>query len=115
MLQGLQELRESGTFHSATTAAPEAEFQMSSRSGGRELHGQGVGYYLGYNLTFDQRISRDFELRKVRLSVMVDVFNLLNLDKNLREFDLTGRSFAERRPLDLENPRVFRLGVRLSF
>jgi len=56
-----------------------------------------------------------FQLGSARLSLMVDVFNLLNLNKSLSEFDISGPVFPQRRPLDLENPRAFRLGLRLSF
>src|SRR5262249_54036084 len=64
-----------------------------------------------YNLTFDQRISRDFG----RVSMMLDVFNLLNLNKNLREVDITGPLFPQRKPLDVENPRAFRIGAKFMF
>jgi hypothetical protein len=41
-------------------------------------------------MTFDQRVSRDFQLRSNRLSLMLDVFNLLNLNRSLTEYDVTG-------------------------
>ena len=77
--------------------------------------GEPGGFRTQYNLTFDQRLSRDFGSGSRRLTVMLDIFNVLNLNKNLREFDLTGSLFAERKPLDVENPRAFRLGAKLAF
>ena len=57
-------------------------------------------------MTFDQRVSRDFQLRSRRLSLTLDVFNLLNLNRRLTEYDVTGPLFAAHRPVDVENPRV---------
>jgi hypothetical protein len=77
--------------------------------------GEPGGFRTQYNLTFDQRLSRDFGLGSGRLTVMLDIFNVLNLNRSLREFDLTGSLFAQRKPLDVENPRVFRLGAKFTF
>ena len=77
--------------------------------------GEPGGFRTQYNLTFDQRISREFDIGSARLSLMVDVFNLLNLNKSLNEFDISGPVFPQRRPLDVENPRAFRLGFKISF
>jgi len=51
----------------------------------------------------------------MRMTIMLDTFNLLNLSKSLREFDITGPLFAQRKPVDVQNPRVFRFGARFSF
>jgi len=77
--------------------------------------GEPGGFRTQYNLNFDQRVSREFELASVRMSVMLDVFNLLNLNQSLREFDISGPLFPQRRPTDIQNPRAFRLGLKLSF
>jgi hypothetical protein len=77
--------------------------------------GEPGGFRTQYNLTFDQRLSRDFGLGSRRLTIMLDIFNVLNLNKSLREFDLTGALFAQRKPLDVENPRAFRLGAKFIF
>ena len=77
--------------------------------------GEPGGFRTQYNLTFDQRISREFDIGSAQLSLMLDVFNLLNLNKSLSEFDISGPLFPQRQPLDVENPRAFRLGLRLSF
>ena len=73
------------------------------------------GFRTQYNLTFDARISREFNLRSGRMSVILDTFNLLNLNKSVQESDLTGPLFAQRIPLDVENPRTLRVGARFSF
>jgi hypothetical protein len=71
-------------------------------------------YRTQFNLTFDQRISRDFQIGRYRLSFLVDAFNLLNVNKNLMEQSLSGPLFPLRVPLAVENPRVIRFGLRLS-
>ena len=80
-----------------------------------DAQGEPGGFRTQYNLTFDQRLSRDFGFGPGHLTVMLDIFNVLNLNKSLREFDLTGSLFAQRKPLDVENPRVFRLGAKFRF
>jgi hypothetical protein len=77
--------------------------------------GQPGGVRTQYVLTFDQRVSRDFDFGSVTVSIMIDIFNLLNLNKSLREFDISGPIFPQRRPTDIENPRAFRFGLRISF
>ena len=77
--------------------------------------GEPGGFRTQYNLTFDQCLSRDFAFGPGRLTVMLDIFNVLNLNKSLREFDLTGSLFAQRKPLDVETPRAFRLGAKFIF
>lgn len=77
--------------------------------------GEPGGFRTQYNLTLDQRLSRGFEWGRLRVSVIADIFNLLNVNKSLREFDVTGPEFAQRQPLDVENPRAFRLGAKFAF
>jgi hypothetical protein len=76
--------------------------------------GQPGGFRTQYNLSFDQRVARDFAFSRFRLSVMVDVFNLLNRNNNLREHDISGPLFPPRTAVETLNPRVLRLGLRLS-
>jgi hypothetical protein len=75
--------------------------------------GQPGGMRSEFNLTFDQRIGRELELGGFKASLVVDVFNLFNLAKHLREYDLSGPLFPLRRPLEVLNPRVVRFGLRL--
>ncbi len=77
--------------------------------------GKPGGVRTEFNMNFDQRVSREFKLRSTRLSLILDTFNLLNLNRNLREFDITGPLFAKRKPTEVENPRVFRIAAKLSF
>ncbi len=77
--------------------------------------GEPGGFRTQYNLNFDQRLSRGFEFGNLRMTVLMDVFNMLNSNKNLREADISGPQFVRRTPLDVQNPRAFRLGVRLGF
>jgi hypothetical protein len=77
--------------------------------------GQPGGLRTQYQLAFDQRIARDFSVRGHYFSFFLDVFNLLNLNKSLRENDLSGPLFSLRVPEEIMNPRVFRFGLRWSF
>src|SRR5206468_10379714 len=77
--------------------------------------GQPGSFRTQFNMNFDQRVSRDFQHRSMRLTLMLDTFNVLNLNKSLREFDITGPLFAQRKPVDVQNPRAIRFGARFSF
>jgi len=74
--------------------------------------GEPGGFRTQFNLTFDQRISREFKIGKNRFTAMIDAFNLLNLNKNLLESFMTGPLFQQRVPLLVENPRVIRFGIK---
>jgi hypothetical protein len=74
--------------------------------------GEPGGFRTQFNLTFDQRISRQFQIGRHKVTAMVDAFNLLNLNKNLVESPMTGPLFEHRIPLLVENPRVIRFGIR---
>ena len=65
-------------------------------------------------VTFDQRFGRTFELGWARLTLLADIFNLLNLRRHIREYDISGPLFPLRLPLELQNPFVLRLGIRLD-
>ena len=73
------------------------------------------GFQTQLNSTLDVRLARDFRLRRGVLSGYLDVFNLLNLNSNTREADLTGPAFPLRVPLSVEAPRTVRLGVAWNF
>ncbi len=77
--------------------------------------GQPGGVRTEYNLTFDQRIAKDWNIGRQRFSAFVDIFNLLNMNNNLLENDISGPLFPLRVPLEVLNPRVFRLGIRWNF
>jgi hypothetical protein len=77
--------------------------------------GEPGGFRTQYNLDFDQRVSREFRFHGTGVLLMLDAFNLLNQNRSLREFDISGPLFPQRRPTVVENPRVFRLGIRITF
>jgi hypothetical protein len=77
--------------------------------------GEPGGLRTQYALTFDQRIARDFSIKSQSLSLYLDIFNLLNMSKSLREYDLSGPLFPLRVPLDIMNPRVLRFGLKWTF
>jgi hypothetical protein len=63
----------------------------------------------------DIRIARDFHVRRGAIALDLDIFNLLNLNQNTREADLTSPTFAQRVPVAVQAPRVFRLGIEWNF
>ncbi len=75
--------------------------------------GEPGGFRTQFYLIFDQRLARDFTIERFRLSAMLDVFNLLNSNRNLSEYDITGPLFPPRTPVGFQNPRVLRLGLRI--
>jgi hypothetical protein len=76
--------------------------------------GQPGGFRTQFDLSFDQRVGRDFAVGRLRLSAVVDVFNLLNSNRNLLENDISGPLFPSRAPVEIQNPRVLRFGFRLN-
>jgi hypothetical protein len=68
-----------------------------------------------FNSTLDLRIARAFDIKRSKVSLSVDVFNLLNLNKNTLESDLTSPKFANRIPLAIQAPRIVRLGLSWEF
>jgi hypothetical protein len=76
--------------------------------------GEPGGFRTQFDLSFDQRLARDFTAGRYRISFMIDTFNLLNRNNSLREFDGSGPMFPLRSPTELQNPRVVRFGLRLN-
>jgi len=73
------------------------------------------GFQTQFNLTLDVRVAREFALRRGTLAGYLDFFNLLNLNLNTLEADLTGPTFESRVPLAIQAPRVARLGFEWRF
>jgi hypothetical protein len=73
------------------------------------------GHRVEFNLTVDLGIEKTFRVGDERIGVRLDVFNLLNTNNNTRENDLSGPNFNARIPLEIEAPRVFRLGMKWRF
>ena len=68
-----------------------------------------------FNSTFDLRVARTFGVKRSKVSLALDVFNLLNLNSNTWESDLTSPDFDKRIPLAIQAPRTFRLGLGWEF
>jgi len=60
-------------------------------------------------------VAREFAFRRGTLAGYLDFFNLLNLNMNTLEADLTGPTFESRVPLAIQAPRVARLGFEWRF
>ncbi len=73
------------------------------------------GFQTQLNSTLDVRLAHNFHLRKGTVSGYLDMFNILNLNSNTREADLTGPAFLLRVPLAVEAPRTVRLGISWNF
>jgi len=73
------------------------------------------GFQTQFNLTLDVRVAREFAFRRGTLAGYLDFFNLLNLNMNTLEADLTGPTFESRVPLAIQAPRVARLGFEWRF
>jgi hypothetical protein len=64
--------------------------------------------------TFDVRVSKRLTFDRVALDLDFDVFNLFNASTELgRQYDLTAGNFNQ--VLEITNPRIARLGVRVAF
>ena len=64
--------------------------------------------------SFDARVGKEFAFNRVRLNLDVDVFNLTNASTVLgRQFDL--RSSLSNEVLEIMNPRILRVGLRMNF
>jgi hypothetical protein len=68
-------------------------------------------------VSFDLRIGKAFTIRNSELALDFDIFNLLNQSTVLgRQYDVTATgSTGFNQPLEIMNPRLFRLGVRFRF
>jgi hypothetical protein len=68
-------------------------------------------------VSFDMRVGKTFTIRGSELALDFDVFNLLNRSTVLgRQYDVTATgSTGFNQPLEIMNPRLFRLGVRYRF
>jgi hypothetical protein len=66
-----------------------------------------------YTLTMDARVQVGFGVAKQHLTLVWDVFNLLNMSNEVEESVVTGPSF--RAPTALQPPRAMHVGLRLAF
>ena len=67
--------------------------------------------------TLDVRLGKTLEIGKTRLQFDVDVFNVFNSSTVLgRQFDLTATGdTGSGKTLEIMNPRIARLGIRIEF
>jgi hypothetical protein len=78
--------------------------------------GQPGGFRTESHANVDLRAEKEFLLSdRKRLSVIVDIYNLLNGNNKTIENDLTGPEFPERIALEFMSPRSVHLGLRLRF
>jgi hypothetical protein len=68
-----------------------------------------------YMVNVDVRVSRAFPVRRAKVLLSVDVFNLVDGVNKIKESDATSPLFNSRPPLALQPPRSIRLGVTCSF
>jgi hypothetical protein len=66
-----------------------------------------------YTLTIDVRLQKQFSVGGVRLTGLVDAFNLLNKAKEVEEFPVTGP--LSRLTAAVQPPRVIHVGARIAF
>ena len=66
-----------------------------------------------FTLSVDTHVEKTFSIGRMQLAGIVEVFNLLNTNKEFDEDVLTTADF--RRTTALQPPRATRIGIRLSF
>jgi hypothetical protein len=64
--------------------------------------------------SLDLRVGKEFAFNRARVNIDIDVFNALNSSTILgRQYDL--RVSTANNVLEIMNPRVLRLGLRIGF
>jgi hypothetical protein len=63
--------------------------------------------------TLDVRVQKGFRVGATRVDAIVDGYNVVNLDKEVEERVVTGPGF--RTVTAIQPPRVFHLGLRVTF
>jgi hypothetical protein len=66
-----------------------------------------------YTFTLDTRLEKTLQAGGGRASVVLEVYNLLNTNNEVEEYEVTGPAF--RAPTAVQPPRSVRLGVRFTF
>ena len=66
-----------------------------------------------YVFTLDTRLEKQFPMGGGQASVVLQVFNLLNTNNEVEEYEITGPAF--RTPTAVQPPRSVRLGLRFTF
>jgi len=89
------------------TGLPQGPFLVATTVRGSPEGGNRAQYAINWNL----RVSRQFGIPAGRLTVIVDILNVINAAQRLQESDLSSPSFNLRLPVSIQPPR----SVRLSF
>ena len=63
--------------------------------------------------TLDMRLQRGLSLKRTRLDAVLDVYNLLNMKKEVEEYVVTGPRFRE--TTAIQPPRTVHVGFRVGF
>lgn len=79
-----------------------------------QAHSRGAVRY-EFNLTVDLRVEKSFSIGTSRLRFMIDGFNMLNSGLATEENPWTGPDFKLRNAIEIQSPRVFRLGLAYEF
>ena len=66
-----------------------------------------------YTLTVDSRLQKQLAAWRGRLTLVLDVFNLLNMSNEVEEVVLTGPAF--RQTAAVQPPRTLHFGARITF
>jgi hypothetical protein len=68
-----------------------------------------------YNMTTEFRVEKTISIRKSRLKLILDGFNLFNRNLATRENEWTVPNYGLRYATEIQSPRVFRLGLAYEF
>ncbi len=68
-----------------------------------------------YNLTADLRLEKRIKIKDSFIRIILDIFNLTNMNLATREYDLTGYQFPLRYATEIQSPRVARIGIIYEF
>jgi len=79
-----------------------------------QAHSRGVARY-EFNMTVDLRLEKRFRLPVGTLRLLADVFNLFNQHLATEENEWTRPEFPLREAIEIQSPRVLRLGFNLEF
>ena len=93
------------------TGLPQGPFLVNATIRGSPEGGSRAQHVLNWNL----RASRDFDAGRGRLTLAVDVLNVLNNGDKIVESDLSSPQFNERTAVAIPPPRTLRLSARWSF
>lgn len=93
------------------TGLAQGPFLVATTPRGSPEGGNRAQHVTNWNL----RISRGFRLPIGSISGLLDVLNVTNAGHSIQESDLNGPNFNQRLPVEIQAPRMVRLGFRLRF